>query len=128
MSNWVAALAFSPNGRFLAVGDYSGRVVVCRADTAEPVGPPLPHDDIVMSLAFSPDGDSLAVGTALDWSREPKVTLWRGATGGRPTRLSAQKVEGRVLLLAFSPDCRRLLAGEEGPVFARLWDATDGLR
>jgi WD40 repeat protein/serine/threonine protein kinase len=127
-TNWVPALAFSSDSKYLAFGDYSGRVVICETDTAKPVGLPLDHDDIIMFLAFSPDGTRLAVGTANDHSRQAKLTLWSGASPNQLSRVAENNVDGRVLLLAFSPDGRRLLSADQGSVFARLWDATAGLR
>ena len=84
--NWPSALAFRPDGRVLATGDYSGAVHLWDVETGASLGPMLSAPSIVFSLAFSPDGKTLAVGTA---ERVHQVELWDLAAGkprGEPIR------------------------------------------
>ena len=76
--NWPSALAFRPDGRVLATGDYSGAVHLWDVETGASLGPMLSAPSIVFSLAFSPDGKTLAVGTA---ERVHQVELWDLAAG-----------------------------------------------
>ncbi len=63
-TNSVSALAFRPDGRVLAAGDFHGLVRLWDPDTGGEVARPLPQREIVLSLAYSPDGRVLAVGLA----------------------------------------------------------------
>ena len=75
---WVSALAFSPDGRVLAAGDYGRAVGFWDATTGRPVGAPLVQRGIVFSLAYSPDGKTLAVGTV---DPVAEARLWDLASG-----------------------------------------------
>ena len=118
--NWPSALAFRPDGRVLATGDYSGAVHLWDVETGASLGPMLSAPSIVFSLAFSPDGKTLAVGTA---ERVHQVELWDLAAGkprGEPIRF-----KHFVIALAFSPDGARLAAGSTDST-VRLVDVASG--
>ncbi|MEW2624941.1 hypothetical protein [Streptomyces sp. NPDC048106] len=56
----VTALAFSPDGRTLAVGNPAGRIRLWDLPSRTPLGAPLPTGgDSLRGLAFSPDGRTL---------------------------------------------------------------------
>ncbi|GLF95152.1 nSTAND1 domain-containing NTPase [Streptomyces yaizuensis] len=58
--NGASALAFSPDGATLAVGDATGSVHLWDVESSQRLGFPLPTPgDPVLSLAFSPDGGTL---------------------------------------------------------------------
>jgi WD40 repeat protein/DNA-binding SARP family transcriptional activator len=127
-------LAFSPDGRTLAVTSFAGYVQLWDVDTDEPQGPPFrPHGDEVdfwAMPAFSPDGYMLA--TAGVPSRDPQkhggvVYLWDVATHRLITRLPRQR--DAVNTVNFSPDGTLLvvctgLQGGEGD--ALVWNVRDG--
>ncbi len=104
------AIAFSPDGRFIALGaevrDVETGAVVVRMD--------LPDDDYVSSVAFSPDGTLLAGG-----SSDGLVYIWRVSDGEMLHVLEANEagksnysswVRG-VMSVTFSPDGRFIAAG-----------------
>ncbi len=114
---WVSALAFSPDGRTLAAGDYGQDVRFWDAATGRVARPPIAQAGIAFSLAFSPDGKTLAAGTV-----EPMngARLWDLETGrpiGEPMP-HANWVVG----VEFRPDGRALLT-RSNDATARLWDA-----
>ena len=113
-------LAFSPDGRRLAVGS-DGAVTVWDWENQQPALPPLRgHAKKGISVAFSPDGRRLASGS---WSGE--VMIWDAETGKRLLTLSEHR--NPVSAVAFSRDGRRLVSA----CFDRhmvAWDVTTGRR
>ena len=107
-TNYVAALAFQPDGKVLAAGDYNGLVRLWDSFTGKEIGRPLPQGEIVLSLAYSPDGKMLAVGLADDHTGKPGVRLWDTETRKRIGELlpSTQPI----MRIEFRPDGRALLA------------------
>ena len=110
----VMAVAYSPNGRWLASAGYDARVVIRDARTWKvrnviPTGIPL--EDV----AFSPDGrDVLTAGT------DSVATTWRARTGQLLMRLVGHG--GGILTDAeFVPDGRRVLTTSADGT-TRLWD------
>ena len=103
-TNWVAALAFQPDGKVVAAGDYDGLVRFWDTSTGREIGRPLPQGEMVLSLAYSPDGTMLAVGLASE----------KGKTG---TRLWDTRTRQPIGELLPSTDCHpnRIPAGWSSP-------------
>ncbi|RSN15479.1 DNA-binding protein [Nonomuraea sp. WAC 01424] len=93
------ALAFSPDGRFLAAGDTRGRTALWDGDLRSNLGTlPPAVSGAVTALAFSPDAGLLAVGTETGI-----VQLWDTA-GRRPVGPPLATPGGAVLALSLSGD------------------------
>ncbi len=124
----VSALAFSPDGRRVAVGGADGKHApdVLLWDLASNSSQPLPPQAIpqgnkwrgAASLAFSPDGGLLAVG-----GRDGVVRLIDLAGGKEMVLLKGHT--DAVACVAFSPDGGTLASGGKGKDRSvRLWDVT----
>jgi WD40 repeat protein len=117
------AVAFSPDGEWLAAGtssrevavwftgDWSRAVGTCDTGAIYPssstphcVASPPRANATINTLAFSPDNQRLAYGTA-----DGKIYLW-GVTSQLPLPVIAVHAGG-VLSLAFSPDGRCIASG-----------------
>lgn len=107
----LGAVAFSPDGSVLAIGDQTGqvRLVDPHHGTEKTV---LPGHFLVFSptanagvssLAYSPDGRLLAAGGAFI---DPRILVWDTETGNKLATLEGH--HGFITHLAFSPDGQRL--------------------
>ncbi|WP_081237490.1 nSTAND1 domain-containing NTPase [Streptomyces viridosporus] len=124
-SGVTTALAFSPDGKYLAAGDESGQVTVWDGDAHEPLGllPASPVRDgkprHVSALAFSPDGHTLAAA-----GDDGTLRLW-DTDSGRSIGSALPTPGTAILALAFSPDDKTLYAaGKHIPL--QTYDITTG--
>ena len=115
----VDGVAFSPDGKTLAVGDFGGQIGLWDVATGRRTAVLAEGSGTVYGVAFSPDGKTLAAG---DYGGQ--VSLWDVATGRRTATLN----EGSpVYGVAFSPDGKTLAAGDGGGRVG-LWDVATGRR
>jgi len=117
----VNSVAFSPDGKLLAAGDFNGRAYLWDVATGKLARPITATDSkSVNSVAFSPDGKVLAVG---DFSGH--IYLWDVATAapvGTPITDPGSK---GVNAVAFAPDGRTLAVGDQDGS-SYLWDVATG--
>jgi WD40 repeat protein len=117
------AVAFSPDGKTLAVGMEDGKLWLCDVPRAPEALSWLAHREgteprEAWAVAFSPDGKTLA--SAGD---DHAVRLWDPATGEERRTLKGH--DSLVTCLAFSPDGKLLATGSYDGTL-RIWDAAGG--
>ena len=128
--SWVRALAFSPDGRFLASGCNAGErdgntgptaaVFVREAASGKLVYRWEVPGKCPSCLTFHPDGLTVVAGT--DEHRYPVLWRWDVGTGERTVFAGHHDYVGAI---AFSPDGRRLASG--GGRTLCLWDTKTGM-
>ncbi len=133
----VRCLAFSPNGKTIAVGYVNstrgdGVATWDVATGNRLVDYPLPPNELgLTSVDFSPDGKTIAAGIFRG------VVLWDAATRKRLFHEPLHAKEGGVETVSFSPDGRTVLAevsgmyvssSGEGRAGVVRWDVATGIR
>ena len=108
-----ASLAFSPDGRRLAVGQQQRKILVLDASTLAVLDVLYGHAGSITALAFSVDGAYLASS-----STDGTTRIW-DSSGGETLRVL---VGGDATSLAFAQDNTVLAAGSSAA--ARLWAGT----
>lgn len=115
-ANQVYRLAFSPDSRVLATGDYQGAITLWNTRNARERVKWQGHDASVNGLVFSPDGQVLA---SCSWDNS--VRLWNAQTGEALNTF--RQHSGHVNGIAFSPD-GSLIASGGWDNTVRLWGVT----
>lgn len=113
---WGIAVAYSPDGQFLAVASTLG-IELYEAQSLTQVRF-IPTRSFVQSIAFSPDGALLA-SSFLDG----KILLWQVADGSLAATLEGHTEA--ITSLAFSPDGTRLASGGNDDT-VRIWQQAEG--
>lgn len=114
----LRAVAFSPDGRWVATGGHDNVVRLLDAGTGKVARTLAGHTDRVNGLAFSPDGRLLASAGA-----DRTIRLWNPETGAAVRSLAGHT--DKVRHVAFSPDGRTLASTSEDRS-VRLWDPATG--
>jgi RNA polymerase sigma factor (sigma-70 family) len=141
------ALAFSPDGKTLAIGgEYplaetgifvklwdvereqmrgGTRFRAAGSQAAVPILGSPPPMDLMVDLAFSPDGKLVAAAVCSDEFKRAKIRLFNGQTGDFQRELVVSEGDRPPLgfQAAFSADGKQVITAD-GPV--RLWDVETG--
>lgn len=103
----VTALAYSPDGKRVALGTF-GQVVVYDTATWQPVAISREVEETARSLAFSSDNQTLAIGSGMS-ARSGKLVVWNSVGKEPPLPYPYQK--DTVETVAFRKDGKGLLYG-----------------
>jgi WD40 repeat protein len=115
----AGVVAFSPDGRRLAVGGDMGVLLLLEVQSGKVVRLETGTADGVHALAISRSGDLVAAGFGYT---DGTIGLWELSTGKAQGRLTNHNAFVRAL--AFTPDGRRLVSGgEDGTI--RIWNIAD---
>jgi WD40 repeat protein len=99
-------VAFSPDGKTIALGCDDGTVRLLDGKTAQERAVLRGHADVVRSLAFSPDGSRLVSS-----GQDREILLWDAIAGAR-VRSIGQPGMNPVQLVAYSPRGKHVAIGE----------------
>lgn len=94
----VLALAFHPDGTYLATGHETGKIYFWNTENGEEIGSIDAHEGGVEAIAFSPDGSLLVSGGVEDYL----VRFWNLETHSQVHEID--NFPARIPDLAFSPD------------------------
>ncbi|AFY96639.1 WD40 repeat domain-containing protein [Chamaesiphon minutus] len=118
-SNLIWDLAFSPNGRFLAVGAGVANVAqLWDVPACQLVREFAGHTQDILAIEFSPDGRYLATGSA-----DRTIKIWEVETGTVLQTLIGHL--DRVNSLSYSPDGRIIVSGSDDETI-KVWDLATG--
>ena len=114
------AIAFSPDGRMLARGEWDGSIAIWAIPSGAKLTTLIGHKRSNMALSFSPDGRTLA-----SLADDGSVRLWNVATWRALTKFQLPVADPRANSLSFSNDGRSLFASVAEPsrTHARLFFA-----
>jgi WD40 repeat protein len=120
--SWLGekALAFSPDGKTLAAGDWHGSICSWDVKTGEEYPALRVGHAVVRALAFSDDGKMLASVTS-----DGALRLFDTGTGREARRCRIEVVGPRHhdWTVAFSPGARMLATGGKDRSAVHVWDA-----
>jgi WD40 repeat protein len=113
----ILSVAFSPDGKLLAMGDTGGEIRLYQVADGKQVLICQGHKNWVPSLAFSPNGRTFASS-----SSDHTVKLWDATTGQCLQTLQGHEHE--VWTVAFSPDGNTIVSGSNDRTI-KLWSVSN---
>ncbi|KAH8194039.1 hypothetical protein TruAng_011797 [Truncatella angustata] len=115
----VSSVAFSPNGKLVALASEDKTIILYATDTGERRATLDQHGSKIFAMTFSPNGNLIAIA-----SDDKTVTLWAVSTG----HLQAT-FEGYIdfmTTIAFSPDAKFVAAASQDYDEVIMWETDTG--
>jgi WD40 repeat protein len=118
----VRAVAFSPDGRWLAAGgktaDNAGLLGLWDVSVSPPRRYVTPEaGSVIRSLAFCGRGG----GTRLAWNTKDELSLWPLRGTEKPRALLRKEDGRRIARIAMAPNCAHLAVGDDRDGSLELW-------
>ena len=114
----VLALAWSPNGKHLAIAGSNGTVQIWDMKTGNTLLTYRGHSVPVLSLAWSPNGENIASA-----GPDQLIRIWNAFTGARV--FSSRRLSEPISRLVWQRDGRRITAVSSNGTM-KTWDAATG--
>ncbi|MCD6506615.1 hypothetical protein J7M22_08320 [Candidatus Poribacteria bacterium] len=115
ISFYFPPISFSPDGKLLAIGDWSGKIILCDLETGRVIHSWKASNGGILLLKFLPDGRSIICSDVTE------LKIWDLRTY-QPVKTIGMDKSGDV---SFSPDGRKVAIRKEDVVLigdARTWE------
>ena len=114
----MECLAFTSDGRQLAMGGFDGTVRLCDSESGELTATWTGHTNSVLTVAYSPDNKTLAVGTGQlsDLTQPGEIRFWNVETG---QSLRTLNVRQSASCISFLPGATQIVLSD--------WDRSAGV-
>jgi WD40 repeat protein len=113
----VSAVAWSPDGRYIASGSHDAKVKIWDAGNGRELRTISGHRDVIKTIAFSPDSLNIVSGSSVDAT----LRIWDLKNGRELKTIGTSGIE----TVSYSPDGRFLASGAFDNTI-RIWDAGTG--
>ena len=119
-TDWVNAVAVSPDGRFIVSGSWDNTVKVWEAESGHLLRSLEGHTDRVRAVAVSLDGRFIVSG-----SSDRTVKVWEAESGRLLRSLEGHTGWVNAVAVAVSPDGRFIVSGSEDRT-VKVWELESG--
>ncbi|MBH8563092.1 serine/threonine protein kinase [Nostoc sp. CENA67] len=117
-SDWVYAVAISPDGLTIVSGSKDKTIKVWNLNTGQEIRTLRGHKSYVNSVAISPDGQTVVSG-----GYDKIIKVWNLNTGEEIRTLTGHS--GEVLSVAISPDNQTIISGSTDDTI-KIWNLSTG--
>jgi WD40 repeat protein len=123
-SDYISALKWSPNGKYIASASYDKTVQVWHARTGQPLTTYRGHTSQVLGIAWSPDSTRIASAGSFG---DKTVQVWDALTGQTLLTYLGHINAALVLCVDWSHDGKRIASGDGGAdATVQVWEASNG--
>lgn len=114
-TEWVTALEFSPNGKYLVSGDRNGGLVLWETESGQEMFTLVGHKGAISAVTWRADSEMLASA-----SEDGTIKLWKAADGSTLRSITAHA--GGVLAARFGHDGKIVSSGRDNKI--QVWETS----